>query len=460
MGASGAQATGYTIDQSIRFDQSNNASMSRTFGSAGSRTTWTFSWWWKRGNLSASTIGTNQRQPIFGNVGTGGFSILSNHNSSQIDGINIVYDGTTNNVQTSQKFRDASGWYHFIVNLDTTNNTEADRIRMYLNGERITQFASISYPSKDATYNLNNNQLHQIGIRDAGENLDGYLAEMHFLDGYAYGPEYFGEFKEDTDIWIPKEYTGSYGSNGFYIDGRDSSDLGDDESGNGNDFTTTGMAAHDQVPDSPTHNFATYNATGANDTTSTSRTSLTNGNLQFASGDTNNIVGLTIDNVMLDGYKWYFEIVITGSSFNTTIGFRNANNGDDTPSVELESDGQIKKDGSNVGSATGGFSAGDIFGIRLDWTNTSSRKISFYKNNTLLTGEQTFSTVGYEPVGFQFYARETGSGVHHLNCGQNGTFNGNKTAQGNSDANGVGDFYYAVPSGHFAITHQNLNAVS
>ena len=89
MGASGAQATGYTIDQSIRFDQSNNASMSRTFGSAGNRKTWTFSWWWKRGVLSSSTFGSNQRQPIFGNVASGGFSILSNHNSAQIDGINI-----------------------------------------------------------------------------------------------------------------------------------------------------------------------------------------------------------------------------------------------------------------------------------------------------------------------------------------------------------------------------------
>ena len=454
MGASGAQDTGYTINQSIRFDQSNNASMSRTPSSASNRKTWTFSWWWKRGVLSGSTFGSNQRQVIFG---TTAFSILSNHNSTQIDGINIVYTGATNNLQTSQKFRDVSGWYHFIINLDTTQNTEADRIRMYLNGERITQFASIDYPSKDTTYTINNTQAHYIGLRNSGENLDGYLAEMHFLDGYAYGPEYFGEFKEDTDIWIPKKYTGSYGTNGFFIDGRDSSDLGDDESGNGNDFTTTGMAAHDQVPDSPTHNFATYNATGANDTSSTSRTSLTNGNLQFASGDTNIIIGLTIDNVMLDGYKWYFEICLTGSSFNTTIGFRNADNGDDTPSVELESDGQIKKDSSNVGSATGGFSAGDIFGIRLDWTNTSSRKISFYKNNTLLTGEQTFSA---SISGFQFYARESGSGVHHLNMGQNGTFNGNKTAQGNSDANGIGDFYYAVPSGHFAISHKSLNLVS
>lgn len=99
MGASGAQDTGYTINQSIRFDQSNNASMSRTPSSASNRKTWTFSWWWKRGVLSGSTFGSNQRQVIFG---TTAFSILSNHNSTQIDGINIVYTGATNNLQTSK----------------------------------------------------------------------------------------------------------------------------------------------------------------------------------------------------------------------------------------------------------------------------------------------------------------------------------------------------------------------
>ena len=96
-------ATGYTIDQSIRFDDAaENASMSRTPSSASSRTTWTFSWWWKRGNLSGSTNGTNQRQPIFG---TTAFSILSNHNSTQIDGINVVFTGAANDVQTSEKLQ-------------------------------------------------------------------------------------------------------------------------------------------------------------------------------------------------------------------------------------------------------------------------------------------------------------------------------------------------------------------
>mgnify|MGYP000291587907 CR=1 FL=1 len=142
--------------------------------------------------------------------------------------------------------------------LDTTNDISEERVRLYKNGERVTSFASITYPSKDTTYTVNNTQAHYIGLRNSGENLDGYLAEMHFLDGYAYDASYFGEFNSNN-IWIPKEYEGSYGTNGFHIDGRDSGDLGDDESGNGNDFTTVGLVATDQRTDSPTNNHATWN---------------------------------------------------------------------------------------------------------------------------------------------------------------------------------------------------------
>ena len=182
---------------------------------------------------------------------------------------------------------------------------------MYLNGERITQFASIDFPSKDTTYTINNTQAHYIGLRNSGENLDGYLAEMHFLDGYAYGPEYFGEFKEDTDIWIPKEYTGSYGTNGFHIDGRDSSDLGDDESGNGNDFTSSGLATTDKRTDSPTNNHATWNPL-VNPTPA-----FANGNIDVAfapAGSTKwakTVMNFTLPNTG----TWYWE----GQEFNNVI---------------------------------------------------------------------------------------------------------------------------------------------
>ena len=460
MGASG-QSTGYTINQSIRFDEGNNAYMHRTPSGASNRRTWTWSGWLKHSGTSANgyhnvwTVRSDNNN--FFEIAKRVTDTGDNH----YDITNMTSSTRDIRLITSAAFRDPSAWYHFVFVVDTTQAQAANRVRFYVNGERITDFSTETYPSLNLETFINTTNKHEIGAYNGGSGymMDGYMAEINFIDGYAYGPEYFGEFKEDTDIWTPIKYSGSYGTNGYYLKGQNSSALGDDSSGNNNDFTTSGMAAHDQITDSPTHNFATYNSVGANDTYSSSTVGLTNGNLEFDSngGSSLKVVGLTIDNNMLEGYKWYFEIAITGSSFNTTIGFRNADNGDDTPSIEVESDGQIKKDSGNEGSATGGFSAGDIFGIRLDWTNSSSRKISFYKNNTIITGEQTFSA---STSGFIFYARESGSGVHHLNMGQNGTFNGNKTAQGNSDANGIGDFYYAVPSGHFAISHKSLNLVS
>ena len=208
--SSTSATSAYTIDQSIRFNQVDNASMSRTPSSASNKRTWTFSWWWKRGNLSGSTNGTNQRQIIFG---TSAFSILSNHNSTQIDGINVTYTGSANDVQTLAKFRDTSAWYNFKAVLDTTHNVASERFRLYKNGQRITSFASITNPAKDTEYTINNTQAHYIGLRNSGENLDGYLSEIVFIDGLALEPSSFGE-ENDDGIWIPKDVSGlTFGTN-------------------------------------------------------------------------------------------------------------------------------------------------------------------------------------------------------------------------------------------------------
>ena len=341
LAGSSGQSTGYEIEQSIRFNQTDNASMSRTPSSASSRTTWTFSWWWKRGILSGSTNGTNQRQPIFG---TTDFSILSNHNSTQIDGINVVYTGSANDIQTSEKYRDVSAWYHFVFVLDTTNDIPTERVRLYKNGERVTSFASITYPSKDTTYTVNNTQAHYIGLRNSGENLDGYLAEMHFLDGYAYGPEYFGEF-DDYGIWRPIQYTGSYGTNGFFIDGRDSSDLGDDESGNGNDFTTSNLVATDKRTDSPTNNHATWNplvnATPA----------YANGNIDvaFAPASSTKWAKAVMNFTLPNTGTWYWE----GQEFNNVINPATALGIVDSNVERLDDKGLYNRPFENMSTFTG-----------------------------------------------------------------------------------------------------------
>ena len=457
LAGSSGQSTGYEIEQSIRFNQTDNASMSRTPSSASSRTTWTFSWWWKRGILSGSTNGTNQRQPIFG---TTDFSILSNHNSTQIDGINVVYTGSANDIQTSEKYRDVSAWYHFVFVLDTTNNKTEDRVRLYKNGLRVTSFASITYPSKDTTYTVNNTQAHYIGFRNSGENLDGYLAEIHFVDGYAYDPSYFGEF-DDFDNWIPKEYTGSYGTNGFKIDGRDSGDLGDDESGNGNDYTTSGMAAHDQVLDSPTNSFNTMNPLNP-----LNGGALSNGNLKnILSGDDQFYTTQELN------FKSYCEVRIDAlSNYGGTLGLGTFGGDDDDNSLVFQtnySSGYIYLNGGNASANIGGtVSAGNIVMMAYDPT---TRKWWVGVNGTWRNSGDPAGGTGQV---YQHSTTDFGVGIGAIvwggwkgsangltvtwNFGQEGTFGGQETAGGNSDSNGIGNFKYSVPSGFLANCTKNL----
>ena len=210
---------------------------------------------------------------------------------------------------TTQLFRDTSAWYHVICVMDTTNNVSSERLRMYINGERVTSFGSETYPAKDTVPNFNTATEHGVGVFAVGtdtRHFDGYLAEIHFLDGYAYGPEYFGEF-DDYGIWIPKEYTGSYGTNGFKIDGRDSSDLGDDESGQGNDFTSSGLATTDKRTDSPTNNHAVFNP-------------LVNANAAYANGNVQTSISSAYAKAFMsftlpNTGTWYWE----GQEFNNVI---------------------------------------------------------------------------------------------------------------------------------------------
>lgn len=255
-------STGYTVDQSIRFNDDDSAYMYRTPSANGSETKWTFSAWVKRGNISSD-------MDLFGhsNSDSAGDRVYITLLADNTLLMNGVGSSLTMSVITNQLFRDVSAWYHITIAFDSTLSIESERVRFYLNGSRITSLkahdsATPDYPSLNEGFGTNQTtRTHVIGRYNYGSGsryFDGYMAEIHWLDGYGYGAEFFGEFN-DSGIWIPKEYTGSYGTNGFKIDGRDASDLGDDESGNGNDYTTSGLASNDQRSDSPTNNFATFN---------------------------------------------------------------------------------------------------------------------------------------------------------------------------------------------------------
>ena len=312
MGASG-QSTGYEIDQSIRFNDDDTAYMSKSISSTSSRTTWTFSTWFKVCNSGINLSFTGLFSAV--NNASNFVNIALVNSSYGMDFLLYGSNSTLGRLNTSRFFRDPSAWYHLVAVLDTTNDVAGERMRLYINGERETSFTTESYPSKDTTPIVNlSGVTHNLGRAynagtHSGYYYDGYMAEIHLLDGYAYGPEFFGEFKDDTDIWIPKEYTGSYGTNGFKIDGRDSSDLGDDESGQGNDYTTSGLVATDQRTDSPTNNHATWNGL------LNRYPSYANGNIEVTMTTSNKWAKTVMNFTLPNTGTWYWE----GQEFDLEI---------------------------------------------------------------------------------------------------------------------------------------------
>ena len=281
----------YSIDQSLRFEDGDSAHLDRTFGSGGNRKTFTISAWVKRGNISsvqyimsASEVTNN----VFRFNADNTFTFYS------------TFSGSVYGLTTAAVFRDISSWYHVVGVMDTTNSTAADRLRFYVNGVR--QYGgtdTVSSITQNTDSDWNNANEHQIGryYSGGGQPLDAYLAELNFVDGQALEPTSFGETK--AGIWIPKDYTGSHGTTGFYLPFDDSSAIGDDESANTNDFTPNGLAATDVVLDSPTNNFGTMNHLQPTNNT------YSEGNLRIPS--------LSVYNrgtFVVSSGKWYFEIYL------------------------------------------------------------------------------------------------------------------------------------------------------
>ena len=200
-GASGQGGSGYEIERSLRFNNGDSPNLSKTFG-AGNRKTWTWSGWIKR-----SSLGTG-KYSLFGGSGTNSMIRFNNDNGGDqlrvLDAATGGYDLITN-----RYFRDTSAWYHFVVAIDTTQSTAADRVKIYVNGVQETSFFNSSYPTQNADLTFNNNISHTIGYAPGSTYYDGYLADVHFIDGQALAPTDFGE-TDDNGVWQPKEFEGAY----------------------------------------------------------------------------------------------------------------------------------------------------------------------------------------------------------------------------------------------------------
>lgn len=212
----------YQISQSLRFNDNDNAYLIRTPSSASNRQTWTWSGWVKRGNLGS-------QQGLF-SAGTG----VNDTSIVRFDTADTItfhcFRGTFDwRLITTQKFRDQSSWYHIVVVADTTNANASDRVRLYVNGVRITDFSTETLPTLNFNAGFVNNTVshtHGNYAGDSSMDLDAYESEVNFVDGQALTANDFGEFK--NGVWIPKEYTGSYGTNGFHLDFSDPGFIGKD----------------------------------------------------------------------------------------------------------------------------------------------------------------------------------------------------------------------------------------
>ena len=195
--ASGAQV----IDGSLKFDNSKTTNLSRTPGSEGNRKTWTWSGWFNRQNTGAN-------DNIFKVAGSSSkatqFTIMI-HNG---DYVSIDYGGAFY-LKTNRLLRDTSGWYHFVVTVDTTLSTADNRIRLYINGVEETSFATRNNPNQDEDLGVNRTSAHTISTGDSS-GFDGLLSNFYLIDGQALGPENFGFTDPLTNTWRPKKYTGTF----------------------------------------------------------------------------------------------------------------------------------------------------------------------------------------------------------------------------------------------------------
>ncbi len=373
-GAGGSGTAVHTIDQSIRFNEADNAYMYRTPSSSSNQRTWTWSGW-----LKFTDTSTNGYHNIWvsRNGSTSYFELVREVNQSgnfRIDVVNKISGTDGLRLVTNRQFRDPSAWYHLVFVSDTTNAVSTERFRIYVNGQRETSFSTETYPSQNYDTYINSTDKHEIGAFNGGSGymMDGYMAEITFVDGQALDPSSFGEYNS-SNIWIPKDVSGlTFGTNGFHIDGRDSSDLGDDESGNGNDFTTSGLAAHDQVLDSPTNNFSTLNPLDNYYFAGTFK----DGNLDVTTnGTTGNYTFCTSTQKIPTSGKWYTEVrayeIGTGCYIGITQEPTTAINiylGKLSTTWGYYSDGRLftNDSGSSYGNS---YANGDIIGIAVDMDN-------------------------------------------------------------------------------------------
>ena len=437
-------AGGYDAGNSCRFNSGSSDSLTRTFSTPTSAKKFTISQWVKRSKTGESQILLNQSADYY-----------------YITSADVIdFETTTGRLKTNRLFRDLSAWYHIVIVVDTTLGTADDRIKMFINGVQETSFASRTNPSQDANFaNFNSATQHSIAKRQSASDmfLNGYLAEQVFLDGTAAAITDLGEFDSDSPtIWKPIDVSGlTFGNNGFHLDFEDSSALGNDVSGNNNDFTANNLTAVDQSTDTCTNNFATMNPLDTH-----SSATLSEGNLKIATTASgwfggSGTIGITLgqpayfEAKAISSARLYFGLSRIGQGVRGTT-LNNGAEGDSNFDYmwRTTTANTVYYGGSNQSITIGAISANDICACSV----ASDGEVKFYLNDATVV---TFSTklianYFYFPIlsanafggGTETWIANFGSPAYAI-------------SSSNTDPDGHGNFEFATKGG-YALNTKNL----
>jgi hypothetical protein len=435
-----------------------------TWGTATSDKIFTYSTWVKR-----SQLGSTER--LFGayagspQVYSCDLSFTSNNGY-----IEFVFGGASAyDIVTNAMFRDISAWYHVVLTTDTTQATASDRIKIYVNGTLQT-LQTANYPPQNSTYQVfRNSNANLIGSAwNGGAYYNGSMASTYFIDGQALTPSSFGETDATTGIWKPKGYSGSYGTNGFFLKFESSGSLGTDSSGNGNNFTVNGTPT--QTVDTPSNVFATLNAL------SNTGVTLSNGNLTttYSTNDAN--VKSTFG---MSSGKWYWEAKVLGTASGLLYGIcldtakHQINIADDATvgiyGIQNAGTSFMYLDTNGTRASSAGFPnqvANNILNFALDRDNNKfyvGINGTYYSasgatgNPATGTNETWTLDSGYAGRTFMFILETRSSSENtNVNFG-NGYFGSTAISSPYSDGAGFGKFQYQPPTGYYSLCTKNIN---
>jgi len=468
--------------------------------SAGDKRTGTFSFWLKR---SANISNT---QYFFNAFGPGGF----NDNSGNTDWMGFFIDNNNRigfttwsggiQLKTTAMHRDVAAWYHVVFRFDTTQSSDTSKLRMYINGQLITDFQDDDYPSQNHDFNCfgSNTATFQIGNSVSGtyaspsqnsQYFNGYIAQAIYAQGQSYEPTVFGSTNSDG-VWVANASPSvTYGTNGFKLDfansgtSADANGFGADSSGQGNHFASNNLHNNPNTTDSPQNNFCTINLLSQQPSNPATITEGACKAENTSTANTDNNQARVLGTVYPITGKWYMEIKYVsgysatdgsvmvglvssnvGRATTYSYGFNKNNGNAPSHTVGYGNNGKIWYNGAEQTTGLTTFTTGDILGIAMDLTNGKffvSKNGTFFSNGTGTQDPANGTNPLYSSTniqnpsdgmtpGIQLYSNP--NGVAQFNYG-NPSFT---IASGNADANGYGNFEYAVPSGFYAMCSKNL----